>query len=81
MALNLIEIFSVIGAPCILQMDNGSEFVAKVIEKLKLICPDLTIVHGKAKHAQSQCSVERANEDVKTQLQLWMADNQTTKWT
>ena len=80
-ALKLIEIFSVIGAPCILQMDNGREFAAKVIEELKLIWPDLTIVHGKARHPQSQGSVKRANGDVKKQLQLWMADNQTTKWT
>ena len=27
-SLKLIEIFSVIGAPCILEMDNGREFVA-----------------------------------------------------
>jgi hypothetical protein len=30
---NLIDIFSIIGAPMILQSDNGREFVNKVIRK------------------------------------------------
>ena len=79
-ALRLVDIFSVIGAPCILQMDNGREFVAQVITELKLIWPGMTIVHGKPRHPQSQGSVERANGDVKIMLQLWMTDNNTTKW-
>ena len=57
--------FSVFGAPHILQSDNGREFVANVIEELKLLWPEMIIVHGRARHPQSQGSVERANDDVK----------------
>lgn len=63
-ALRLVEIFTFIGAPYILQMDNGREFVAKFIEELKKIWTDMIIVHGKPRHPQSQGSVERANADV-----------------
>ena len=66
------EVFSVVGAPCILQTDNGREFVSKVIEELKLIWPDMMIVHGKPRHPQSQGSVERANGDVKKMVALWI---------
>ena len=34
-ALRLIEIFTLIGSPVILQIDYGREFVAKVIKELK----------------------------------------------
>ena len=54
--------------------------MAKVIEELKLIWSNLKIVHRKACHPQSQGSVEKANGDCKIQFQLWMEDNQSTKW-
>ena len=79
-ALRLVDIFTLIGAPCILQMDNGREFVAKVVEELKLIWPGMAIVHGKPRHPQSQGSVERANGDVHTMLSLWMTDNNSKNW-
>ena len=63
-AYNLLDIFTLIGAPSILQSDNGKEFVNKIIENLKLMWPELQIVHGKPRHSQSQGSVERANQDV-----------------
>ena len=46
-AFHLIDIFTLIGAPHILQSDNGREFAAGVVEELKLMWPDLVIVHGK----------------------------------
>ncbi|CAF0824954.1 unnamed protein product [Brachionus calyciflorus] len=64
-ALKSLEIFKFIGAPCILQIDNGREFVARIIRELKLIWKDMVIVHGKPRHPQSQGSIERANADVK----------------
>ena len=45
-AFNLIEVFTLFGAPHILQSDNGSEFTALVISELKLMGPELVIVHG-----------------------------------
>ena len=53
------------GTPEILQSDNGREFVAKVIQELTMIWKDAKIVHGRARHPQSQGSVERSNQYVK----------------
>lgn len=78
-AYNLVDIFCVIGAPSVLQSDNGREFCNSVIEELKNMWPDLKIVHGKLRHSQNQGSVERANRDVQDIL-AWMEDNNLTKW-
>jgi hypothetical protein len=45
-AFNLIEVFTLFGEPHILQSDNGREFTALVISELKLMGPELVIVHG-----------------------------------
>ena len=60
-AFQLLDIFLFFGAPAILQSDNGSEFTAGVIKELKVMWPQLTMVHGRPRHPQSQGSVERAN--------------------
>ena len=80
-AYQLLDIFLLLGAPEILQSDNGSEFTAGVITELKLLWPDLVMVHGKPRHPQSQGSVERANCDIKDMLVAWLSDNNTTDWT
>ena len=77
----LLDIFTIFGAPSILQSDNGREFSNKVIEELCTMWPDLKIVHGKPRHSQSQGSVERANQDVENMLNSWLIDNHTTHWT
>ncbi|XP_031332774.1 KRAB-A domain-containing protein 2-like [Photinus pyralis] len=79
-AYQLNDIFLTLGAPCILQSDNGREFVNKVISEVTQLWPELKIVHGKPRHSQSQGSVERANQDIENMLASWMADNKTTKW-
>ena len=77
---HLLDIFLLIGAPAILQSDNGSEFTALVIQELKIVWPTLVMVHGKPRHPQSQGSVERANGDIKDMLIAWMGDNSTADW-
>lgn len=77
---HLLDIFLLIGAPSILQSDNGSEFTATVINELKLVWPRLHMVHGKPRHPQSQGSVERANGDIKDMLISWMGDNASNNW-
>ncbi|XP_070172885.1 KRAB-A domain-containing protein 2-like [Littorina saxatilis] len=72
--------FTMIGAPCILQSDNGREFVASVVDELKNMWQNLRIVHGRARHPQSQGSVERSNADVKQMLIAWTIDNGTSNW-
>lgn len=79
-AYHLNDIFLTIGAPCILQSDNGREFVNNVISELASLWPELKIVHGKPRHSQSQGSVERANQDIENMIGSWMKDNVSTKW-
>ena len=79
-AYHLLDIFLLIGAPVILQSDNGSEFTSNVIKELKEVWPNLKLVHGKPRHPQSQGSVERANGDIKDMLVAWMADNDSQDW-
>jgi len=76
----LLDIFTTFGALCILQSDNGREFVNKVIEELCSMWEELKIVHGKPRNLQSQDSVERANQDVENMLATWLTDNKTNKW-
>jgi hypothetical protein len=80
-AFQLLDIFLLFGALAFLQSDNGSEFTAQVITELKVMWPQLTMVHGKPRHPQSQGSVERANSDIKDILVAWMTDNNTQDWT
>jgi len=79
-AMQLMDIFLLLGAPVILQSDNGAEFTASVIEELKLLLPDPLLIHGKPRHPQSQGSVERLNCDIKDMLVAWLADNQSEAW-
>lgn len=79
-AYNLLDVFLLIGAPKILQSDNGREFTANIISELKSMWPDLVIVHGRPRHPQSQGSVERANADVKEMLATWMHENNINQW-
>ena len=76
----LLDIFCILGAPSVLQSDNGRKFANRIIEELKVMWPELTIVHGKPRHSQSQGSVERANQDVQKILFAWMEDNKTNRW-
>ncbi len=64
-AYQLLDIFTILGAPVILQSDNGRKFVAKVIQELVDMWTGVKIVHGRARHPQSQGSVERCNQDIK----------------
>lgn len=79
-AQNLIPIFTFMGAPSVLQSDNGREFVNEVITNLKELWPSLNIVHGAPRHSQSQGSVERANQDVENMITSWMATNKSPHW-
>ncbi|XP_047481538.1 uncharacterized protein LOC125033951 [Penaeus chinensis] len=64
-AFQLVDIFLLIGAPAVLQSDNGSEFTYRGITEIKEIWPSLTMVYGKTCHPQSEGSVERANGNIK----------------
>ena len=76
----LLDIFSIFGAPGILQSDNGREFVCSVVTKLSEMWVGLKLVHGKRRYNQSQGSVERANSDIENMLTTWLQSNSTTHW-
>jgi hypothetical protein len=80
-ALELLPLFLMQGAPVILQSDNGREFVVEVIKELMGTWKDCHIVHGSPRHPQTQGSVERANADVETMVMQWMDDHDSTNWT
>ncbi|XP_008183200.1 SCAN domain-containing protein 3-like [Acyrthosiphon pisum] len=63
-----LDIFTLLGAPTILQSDNGREFLNQIVFNLRNVWPELKIVHGKSRHSQSQGSVERANQDIENML-------------
>lgn len=71
---NIIDIFTLIGAPSVLQSGNGREFSNQIVSSLKVHWPELKIVHGKPRHSQSQGSVERANQDIESMLTTWMQE-------
>jgi hypothetical protein len=76
----LFDIFSIFGVPMILQSDNGREFKNQVISALATMWPGMKLVHGRARHPQSQGSVERSNADIKKMLATWMRENKSLKW-
>ena len=80
-ALHLLDIFLTIGAPAILQSDNGAEFTAAVTTEVCKLWPELKIVHSKSRMPQSQGSIEKANRDIKDMLICWMDDHNSTDWT
>ena len=75
-AMQILDIFLLFGAPNSLQRDNGAEFTASIISQLK----ECKIVHGKPKHSQSQGSVERANAEIKDMTVTWMRENSCKDW-
>lgn len=78
---HLYEIFALMGAPKILQSDNGNEFVgAPLRNMMKTFWPGTKLVHGSPRHPQSQGSVEKANGDVKRMLRGLMQEKNTYYW-
>lgn len=63
-----------------LQSDSKREFCNDVIKSLKDMWPDLSIVHEKPRHSQSQSSVKRANQDNENILTTRMQENKTNTW-
>jgi len=79
-ARELLQIFLLLGAPHVLQSDNGREFCAEVITELASLWSNLVLVNGRPRHPESQGCVERSNATVKDSLKAWMRDNKTAKW-
>ncbi|XP_032126271.1 SCAN domain-containing protein 3 [Sapajus apella] len=76
----LLDIFTIIGAPSVLQSDNGREFSSQVVSELSNIWPELKIVHGKSQTCQSQSSAEQTNEAIRKRIFSWMQTNNSSHW-
>ncbi|KAK7101637.1 KRAB-A domain-containing protein 2-like [Littorina saxatilis] len=75
-AAQLLDIFLVIGAPAILQNDNGTESTANIISELKDFWPTLVIFTGSRDIHKARDRL-KANGDIKDMLVAWLADNHT----
>ena len=78
---NLLDVFCLLGPPHILQCDNGREF--KNINLATFIreqWPECKVIHGKARHPQSQGSVERVNKEIKKVLGSFMRKSKDPCW-
>ncbi|XP_068214337.1 KRAB-A domain-containing protein 2-like [Palaemon carinicauda] len=75
----LLNIFLLIGAPCILQSDSGSEFTAQVLREMKDLWPRL--VHGKpSERHRVKVQSNRQTLDIKDMLAAWLSDNNAQDW-
>ena len=95
-AVALLEIFTIIGPPMILQSDNGREFsgaamtsrqlrlsdqdIDDIISEIKKLWPECRMVRGSPRHSQSNGGVERLNRTVEGKLGAWMKENNCTNW-
>ena len=81
----LLNIFTIIGAPKILQCDNGTEFSEIRTKVLDLYWPESRLINSRPRHPQSQGSIERANGDVMNMVRSWMynddiIDHENVDW-
>lgn len=77
---NLIDIFTLFGAPAILQSCSGKKFVTSVINKLHDIWDEVKIDCGWPKHSESQESIEKTNRDLQEMLSTWMDKKNSLDW-
>lgn len=79
-AYHLLQIFLTFGAPSILHLDDDRKFCNQIISELCTMWKDVKIIYGKSRHSQTQCSLERTNQNIRNMLTTWMNDNNTNKW-
>ena len=92
----LLDIFTTVGPPALLQADNGREFanaaagsksvdlsdetIEEVITEISKVWPSVKIVHGRARHSESNGGIERLNRTCQMHLGSWLAENNSNKW-
>lgn len=80
---NLIDIFCVLGAPAILQIqfyaDDNHKLINALTEQFKITWPQIIIRQDKPRLPQGMqgCSTE---SNLRNTLNSWMTDNRTTRW-
>ncbi|XP_008061971.1 SCAN domain-containing protein 3 [Carlito syrichta] len=76
----LLDIFTTVGTPSVLQSNNGSEFSSQIVSELSNIWPELKIAHGKPLTCQSQSLREQTSEDIQKRIFSWMQTNNSSHW-
>ncbi|CAF2024314.1 unnamed protein product [Rotaria magnacalcarata] len=76
----LLNQFYTFGPPCILQSNNGKQFVAEIINEIRKTWTDLVILNGKVLHAEAQALIEHDNHTLAIALWKWMQCNHTDNW-
>ena len=71
----LLDVFCLLGPPHILQSDNGREFRnINLATFIREQWPECKVILGKARHPQSQGSVERVNKEIKKGVRIFYAE-------
>ncbi|KAG7207703.1 hypothetical protein KM043_009321 [Ampulex compressa] len=73
-AVKLLDILSIIGAPRVLQSGNGRSFAEQVVREIRTLWKDLIILHGEI------LDDKRDIQDFKELLENWIKKNPTKKW-
>ena len=76
-AVKLLEIFLVFGAPAIIQSNLGRAFCGELISEVKKLLPNCAFVHGNVTDKQS---MENENEELKNLIDNWLVKNGTRDW-
>ncbi|XP_076223401.1 uncharacterized protein LOC116434805 isoform X2 [Nomia melanderi] len=73
-AMKLSDILAIIGAPQVLQSNNGRKFAEQVVQELRLLWKDFVILHGEMSENKE------TNRDFKNLLECWAQRNPTKTW-
>ena len=76
-ATQLVDVFTIFGAPRILHSNNGRRFVRMVINELCTIWPELLIVEGRIINTET---ANEANAVVEDTVRKWIVKHPNTGW-
>ncbi|CAF2044692.1 unnamed protein product [Rotaria magnacalcarata] len=76
----LLNQFYTFGPSCILQSDNGKEFVTQIINEMRKTWVDLVILNGKIPPVEAQVLIDHDNRTLVIALEKWMQHNHTDNW-
>ncbi|XP_032695845.1 KRAB-A domain-containing protein 2 isoform X1 [Lontra canadensis] len=76
----LLDVFTILGTPRVLDSGSGVEFTNQVVHELSEVWPDLKIACGKQRPGQGPGSLEQVSHDVKNMVRAWMQSNRSRHW-
>lgn len=76
----LLDIFTILGTPGVLESDSGAEFTSQVVSELNGVWPDLRLACGQQLPGHGRRPLERASRDVTNMIRAWMRSNGSRRW-